>query len=293
MAKLGRFTSEAARDTYLRAYDAAAAAWPIPSTDIDVETSFGTTRVRKSGAGAGTPLFLLPGMQGNGLFWSQCIEELARDRTVYAVDVMGWAGRCEQTAPLRDEAAIADWAAETIAGLGVDRVHVAGYSLGAWVAAVTAAYRGDRVASLSLLEPAPATFARPSRRLLWRFIVAGFRPTRAKMEKFNAWIAPRTRLTEADWAMVLASFAFRPGMPMARPLPDERLAAISAPLLVLFGGDTVVHDPARAADQVRRLLPDADIETYPGVGHDMLWAIPDRVLPRLLEFARTHEPARA
>ncbi|MBF6237289.1 alpha/beta fold hydrolase [Nocardia otitidiscaviarum] len=290
MTKLGRFTDDAARAAYLRAYDAVAAAWPVPWTDIDVETSFGTTRVRRSGAGEGTPLFLFPGMQGNGLFWSQFITELAHDRTVYTPDVMGWAGRCVQTSPLRDENEIADWAAETIAGLGADHVHLAGYSLGGWLAAVVAAHRPDRVASLSLLEPAPATFARPGWRLLWRFMVAGFRPTRAKMEKFNQWIAPRTRLTESEWAMLLASFDFRQGMPWARPLPEERFAAISAPLLALFGGDTVVQDPGWAADHVRRLRPDADIETYAGAGHDMIWAIPDRVIPRFLEFVRAHEP---
>ncbi|MEV6767975.1 alpha/beta fold hydrolase [Nocardia sp. NPDC051030] len=293
MPKLGRFTSDAAKGKYLRAYDAMAAEWPVASRDIDVETSFGTTRVRKSGDGDGAPLLLMPGIGGSCLFWHAVIEELGRDRVVYTPDVMGWQGRCEQTAPIRDEGDIAAWVDEVIAGLGVDRVHLAGYSLGAWLAAVAAAYRPERVASLSLLEPAPATFTRPKWSLLFKFMVAGARPTRAKMEKLNAWLSPRIELSELEWEILLAGFKFRPGMPWARPLTDERLAGITMPVMVLFGSETVVHDPEVVAERVRGVIPSADIEIYPGAGHDLLWAIPERVIPRWLEFAGTHDRVRA
>ncbi|WP_433662912.1 alpha/beta fold hydrolase [Nocardia sp. CA-128927] len=292
MPKIGRFTSDQVEADYQRAYEAIAARWPVPSTDIDVETSFGTTRVRKSGAGAGAPLLLLPGISGNGLFWIPFIEDLARDRVVYTPDVIGWAGRCVQTAPVRNEADVAKWVAEVITGLGVDRVHLAGYSLGAWIAAVAGAYHSERLASLSLLEPTPAIFARLRWGLLLKFIVAGIRPTRAKMEKLNAWVSPGIRTTDEEWAMVLAGLKFRLALPLPRPFTDERLAAVTAPLLVLFGADTVLHDPEQAASRVRRHIPSADIENYPGVGHDMLWVIPEKVIPRLLAFADKHDPVR-
>lgn len=292
MPKIGRFTSDEVESTYLRAYDTLAAQWPVSSTEVDVETSFGTTRVRKSGTGEGAPLLLLPGMGGNCLFWGPFIEDLARDRVVYTPDVIGWAGRCVQTAPMRDGADVAKWVAEVITGLGEDRVHLAGYSLGAWIAAVTGAHHADRLASLSLLEPTPAVFARLRLGLLRKFIVAGIRPTKAKMQKFNEWLQPRVEMTDEEWAMVLASLKFRLAQPLPRPLTDEQFAAITAPLLVLFGADTVLHDPEQAASRVRRHIPSADIESYPGVGHDMLWAIPEQVIPRFLAFADKHDPAR-
>ncbi|QIS12718.1 alpha/beta fold hydrolase [Nocardia arthritidis] len=291
MAKIGRFKSDAARAEFLRAYDALAAQWPVPSDDIDVETSFGTTRVRKSGAGQGIPLLLLPGIGGNCLFWSPFIEELARDRVVYTPDIIGWAGRCEQTAPLRDETDIVRWIAETLDGLGVDRVHLVGYSQGGWLAAVAGIHRPDRLASLSLLEPAPATFARPSWKLLWKFATAGMPPTREKLAKLNAWLQPSIEPSELEWAMIEAALKFRFGLPWPRPIPGARFATITAPLLVLFGAETVVHDAEVAAGRVRNMVPSADIEIYPSVGHDMLWAIPERVIPRVLEFAADHDRA--
>ncbi|MGX1804469.1 alpha/beta fold hydrolase [Nocardia sp. NPDC055321] len=289
MPKIGRFTSDEAEAVYLRAYDAVARQWPVESEEIDVRTSFGTTRVRRSGHGAGVPLLLLPGLAGNSLFWEPFVAELSRERTVYAMDVLGWAGRCEQTAPLAGEGDIAAWVGEVIAGLGVDRVHLAGYSQGAWIAAVVAAWQGDRVASLSLLEPAPATFARPPWKVLLKFLGAGIRPTRARMEKFNRWLSPRVELSDEVWAMLLASFEFRVSLPWPRPLPPDRFAAITAPVLVLFGSETVVHDPEVAAARARKFLPHADIEIYPGVGHDMIFAIPGRVLPRFLGFVAAQE----
>ncbi|MFI6998928.1 alpha/beta fold hydrolase [Nocardia sp. NPDC050175] len=292
MPKIGRFTNAEVESTYLRAYETLAAQWAVPSTEIDVETSFGTTRVRKSGAGEGAPLLLLPGISGNCLFWSPFIEELARGRVVYTPDIIGWPGRCVQTAPVRDETDVAKWVAEVITGLGVDRVHLVGYSLGAWIAAVAGAHHPDRLASLSLLEPTPAVFARLRWGLIFKFIVAGIRPTKAKMQKLNEWLSPTIELTDDEWTMVLSGLKFRLALPLPRPLTDERFAAITTPLLILFGADTVLHDPEQAASRARQHVPSADIESYPGVGHDMLWAIPEQVIPRLLAFADKHDSAR-
>src|SRR5690606_2391521 len=200
MPTLGHFTDEKARVAFLRAHDAVAARWPVPATDLEIATSFGTTRVRRSGTVPGVPLLLLPGIGGNALFWEPFIEELARDRVVYASDVMGWAGRGEQTAPLRGEDDIAEWGAQLVEGLGVERVHLVGYSQGAWLAAVIATGRCDRLSGLSLLEPAPATFARPPWKVLRKFLFAGFRPTRAKMEKLNRWLQPAVHPTDDEWA---------------------------------------------------------------------------------------------
>jgi hypothetical protein len=41
MARGSRFRSEAGRDAYVRLYDAAVAAAPMPVEELDVETSYG------------------------------------------------------------------------------------------------------------------------------------------------------------------------------------------------------------------------------------------------------------
>ncbi|MEV3961431.1 alpha/beta hydrolase [Nocardia sp. NPDC050193] len=293
MPKLGRFTSEEAKASFLHAYDAVAAKWPVPSTRIDVETSFGTTRVRKSGNGAGAPIVLLPGIGGNGQVWWRFIVELSRDRVVYTPDVIGWAGYCRQTAPLRDTGDIATWLAETLDGLGVDRVHLAGNSLGAWLASAIAVHRSDRLATLTMLEPSASTFAKPRPSLLFKFLVAGMRPTPERMRKFNKWLMPGFELDDEEFAMACATTEFRPGMPWDRPFTDKQLALITVPTLVLFGAETVVNDVEHAADRARRHIRSAEVEIYPGVGHDLLWANPEQVIPRYLTFVGDHDQIHA
>ncbi|RDI64821.1 alpha/beta fold hydrolase [Nocardia pseudobrasiliensis] len=293
MPKIGRFTSDEAKADFLRRYDAMASKWPVPSTCLDVETSFGTTRVRKSGSGAGAPIVLLPGMGGNGQIWWRFIEELSRDRVVYTPDVIGWAGRCVQTAPVRDDADVANWLAETLDGLGEERVHLAGNSVGAWLALVMGVHHSERLASLTMFEPGGATFAKPRWSLMLRFILAGMRPTPERMRKMNRWLMPRFELDDEEFAAAMVTLKFRPGMPWERPLTDEQLSAVTAPLLVLFGAETVVGDPEFAAARVRAHIPSAEIETYPNIGHDLLWANPDQVIPRFLDFAASHDPVRA
>ncbi|MFC9994198.1 alpha/beta fold hydrolase [Nocardia sp. NPDC127526] len=293
MARIGRFTSEEAKASFLRDYDAAASKWPVPSTNLDVETSFGTTRVRRSGSGDGAPLVLLPGIGGNGQIWYRVIEELARDHVVYTPDVIGWAGRCVQTAPVRDAEDVAKWMEQVFDGLGADRVHLAGNSLGAWLAGAVAVYRCERLASLTMIEPSASTFAKPRLGLLFKFLKAGIRPTPERMRKFNKWLMPGFELTDAEMAVAMGALKFRMAMPWDRPFSDEQLAAITAPSLVLFGAETVVGDPELAAARARGHMPSAEVEIYPGIGHDLLWANPDQVVPRFLSFTDAHDPVRA
>ncbi|WP_327147334.1 alpha/beta fold hydrolase [Nocardia sp. NBC_01329] len=292
MPKIGRFKSDEAKFEYLRVYDAAARRWPVPSTELDVETSFGTTRVRKSGTGKGEPVLLLPGISGSGLVWHRFIEDFARERVVYTPDVIGWPGRCVQTAPVRDGADVAKWVVETLDGLGEDRVHLAGNSLGAWMAIMVGVYHSDRLASLTMFEPGGATFAKPKWSLLLKFLAAGLRPTPERMRKLNAWLVPRAQLTDEEFAMVMASLKFRTGMPWDRVLTDEELAAITAPTLALFGAETVVNDPELGAARARKHIPSADVEIYPNIGHDLLWANQEEVIPRFLDFAGSHDQIR-
>ncbi|MCM6774181.1 alpha/beta fold hydrolase [Nocardia sp. CDC159] len=293
MPKIGRFTNKEAQAAFLRAYDTIAARWPVPSTLLDIETSFGTTRVRKSGSGEGAPIVLLPGIGGNGQAWWRIIEALARERVVYTPDVIGWAGRCVQTAPLRDASDVAKWVVETFDGLGAGRVHLAGNSLGAWMSGATGVYHSDRLASLTMFEPSAATFAKPSWGLLFKFLKAGMRPTPERMRKFNKWLLPGFELDDEEFALAMAALKFRMAMPWDRQFTDDQLAHITTPTLVLFGAETIAGDPEIAAARAREHIPSVETEIYPGIGHDLLWANPDQVIPRFLDFVASHDPVRA
>src|SRR5689334_12760955 len=104
-------------------------------------------------AGSGPPLVFLHGAGGTALEWFDYVE--SRDgRAVYAVDTIGDVGRSIQEEPFRDAAHLAQWLDETLDGLNLSRAHLVGSSYGGWLALNQAVRKPERVASISLLDPA-------------------------------------------------------------------------------------------------------------------------------------------
>ncbi|MEV0945919.1 alpha/beta fold hydrolase [Rhodococcus sp. NPDC049939] len=288
MPKIGRFKNDASREAHDRAYQAMEALWPIPSTQMDVPTSFGSTHVRRSGSGKETPIVLLHSVGANSLQWHFAVEDLSRDRVVYALDTIGTAGRSVQTAPLADESDFGVWVGEVLTELGLDRVHLVGYSHGAWHAALVALHAPERLASVTLIEPG-GVFVKNSWRVLFKMIRFGMRRTDENIRKMGEWLSPGYDLPESQFACAKEALNYRMGIGWARLLEDAEVQSISVPTLVIYGAETVVANPTLAAARITDLLPGAEVEVYPGTGHGILGHIPDLLLPRISAFAEQHD----
>src|SRR3954463_15396427 len=97
---LGRWRSPKAEQRFRAMEDELSRQRPGPTPDaLDVETSFGTTRAYRW-RGTGTPIVFFHGIGGTGLIWSTFAAALT-GRDVYAVDIMGDAGRSHQRVPYR------------------------------------------------------------------------------------------------------------------------------------------------------------------------------------------------
>lgn len=288
MPKIGRFKNDASREAHQRAYQAMEALWPVPSTQLDIPTSFGSTHVRRSGSGDKAPVVLLHSVGANSLQWHFVVEELSQDRVVYALDTIGTAGRSVQTAPLSTEPAFATWISDVLNELGLDRVHLVGYSHGAWHAVLMALHARDRLESVTLIEPG-GVFDKPSWGVLFKMIRFGMRRTDQNMRKMNEWMTPGYDIPESQFACAKEALNYRPGIGWARVLKDDEVRSITVPALVIYGAETVVATPELAAARVADLLPRAEVQVYPGAGHGILGQIPDRVIPRILQFIQSHD----
>ncbi|MGW6421776.1 alpha/beta fold hydrolase [Nocardia sp. NPDC055053] len=291
MAKIGRFKNDKAREEFLRAYRELEKQQPIPSTTADVPTSFGTTRVRTFGKGGGVPLVLLHSLGGNSLAWDHVIEDLARDRVVHAPEFLGTPGLSVQTAPI-DETRFGAWFAEVLDGLGVDRVHLVGYSQGGWQALAIAASESRRLASLTVIEPT-GTLTKIRWSVLWKMITVGARPTDKNLRKMNAWLNPGVTLSDAEFAGVKAALGYVPAIGYPRLFTDERLAAITAPTLGLFGSESIAIDTELATKRLRDNVPTCETEIFAGAGHGIFHQIPKQVTASILDFTRRYEPTEA
>jgi len=288
---VGRFKNAKAEERFLAAYDAFRDQnWPVPFTDLDVPTRFGSTHVRRSGAPEGSPIVLLHPNSGTSMSWYRLVAPLARRHAVYALDTIGTAGRSVQSTPVHNATDLATWLDDAMTELALDGVNLVGYSEGGWLAALATVHAPARLASVTLIEPGGAICrVRPS--LIARTMVTGVsvysglrRPERA-MRKFARWMSPDVEITDGEMQLLLiAMLGFRGHIPYPRPLDEDSLRAVRTPTLVLIGADTVLFDPVEAAARVKWLIPNVEVDIVEGTGHGLPLAKPQYVTQRILGF---------
>ncbi|GAA3952251.1 alpha/beta hydrolase [Actinomadura viridis] len=285
--KLGRFTSSEGRAAFDAAYDAGLRTLPEPAESTDVPTAFGRVRAYRFGDAPGPPLVLLHGRGATAVSWEPNIAPLAEHLRVYAIDLLGEPGRSVQTAPIHDADDQAAWLAETLDGLGIEAAHLAGTSIGGWLACNLAVHRPEKVASLALLDPA-ATFARFPMGMLLRTIpvLVPFTANWAT-PRFMRWIDGQGHLPGDDPLGLIISTAlrhYRPALPPPRLFTDDQLRSLIVPTLVLIAGRSVVHDPRRAVQRAEALVPNVQAELWPDATHTIASQCADEVNARILRF---------
>jgi len=101
--------------------------------------------------GAGQPVMLIHGVGMRLEAWSPQAQSLAANYRVISVDMPGHGESDRLVADARLEDFVA-WFSEVIDGLELDRVSVAGHSMGALIASGLAATMGSRIARVALLN---------------------------------------------------------------------------------------------------------------------------------------------
>ncbi|UXA20582.1 alpha/beta fold hydrolase [Mycobacterium sp. SMC-4] len=244
---------------------------PTVDAEADVSTSFGRVRTYQFGAHHdSTPVVLLPGRNAATPMWRANLAGLTARRRVYSVDLLGEAGLSVQTRPITGAQDQAQWLADTLGGLELDRAHLMGVSIGGWAAANFAARFGDRVASLVLLEPVNTFGPIPLRTLALSAVLVLPGVPQPIRRWFLSWLsggadleqaAPEARLIDA----AMTDFTLR--LPPPTRITNDQLRALSMPVLAFLGGRSVMLDAERAARCAQELLPHSEIHIYPEASH--------------------------
>jgi pyruvate dehydrogenase E2 component (dihydrolipoamide acetyltransferase) len=229
--------------------------------------------------GDGEPLVLLHGVGTSRLIWRHVVAPLGARRRVVVVDVPGF-GESPPAGPGFEFAEVAD---RLVDALGLERFDLVGHSLGGAVAVAAAARHPEAVRRLVLVSPAglspraagaaaalgiAAELSARVRRLL------GYRwvdNAAARWAMFGTTVADAGRLSPDDARMLLtASDGARRvsdgiRQALAADLRDD-LAAVTMPVGLIWGAvDRLV--PYSGLEALRRLRPDAVVETLPHTGH--------------------------
>ncbi|WP_194925983.1 alpha/beta fold hydrolase [Catenulispora pinisilvae] len=249
--------------------------------------------------GSGTPLVLIHGIGHRWQAWEPVLDRLAEHHDVIAIDIPGF-GKSAPLLPAPGRRYTIEFAmsgiADSFAGFGIERPHVAGNSLGGALALELA--RHGHAASVTAFSPAgfwqtrwetawatgnlslsrAATFA-PKPVLRY---VADHETTRGLA---FGMIFGRPRRLDPAQALgdTLAMREGRSFRPVAKEARHYRYAGESdVPTTVAWGTKDriLLH---RQFEQAKRILPKARFEDLPGCGHVPMNDDPERVSRLILE----------
>jgi pimeloyl-ACP methyl ester carboxylesterase len=249
--------------------------------------------------GAGEPLVLIHGIGHTWRGWKPMLPELERRFDVLAVDLPGHG----HSPPLPGEVnstpeALADAVEREMLGAGFDSVHLAGNSLGGWIALELA--RRGRARTVTAISPAGLQHAREKdwgagilRGMRWlaenapapeallrnpvtRSLLAG--PSMAR-----PWRKDPDELIEES-----ELYASCPGLHATLPhtfhAQPRGLPTLDVPVLILWGSLDVILLP-RQARRFERLIPGAELRYVRGAGHVPMGDVPELLSDAIAEFA--------
>jgi pimeloyl-ACP methyl ester carboxylesterase len=249
-------------------------------------------------AGSGPPLVLLHGLGHRRQGWAAVLDLITPQREVITVDLPGHG----QSPPLQADGrhpvqVIADRIAELLSGLGIDRPHVAGNSLGGTLALTLAA--AGHAASVTALSPAGF----PASDNEFRYAKALFTVDRVLARAIMP-LAPRLTQSAMGRRLLFGVMAARPGQITPGQVEGDVAGFVAAgaamrivfaasprftaqvpddvPVTIAWGtSDRVL--PQSNARVARRQLPQARFVPLPGCGHVPMTDDPALIAKVLLE----------
>ena len=289
------FSTEGGHHAMMRWYEEALEAAHIAYEPIVVPTRFGHSHLVAVGPVDAPPVVLLHGMEGNAASWRHQLAGLQGDFRLYALDIIGSAGKSVPTRLAHDNDDHAIWLGDVLTGLGLAQTSLVGISNGSWLILKFAAYAPERVARAVLMSAngiAPVRFPYRMARVMdvaavqvAKDTLAGALLTRDMVRRAvtGVYVADAAADPhEIEWFYLLAKyyrFRFPPG-----PVTDAEMASLTAPTLLLMGEQERFFKIETVIERARRFIPHLTTEIIPGVGHNMCTDNPPLINQRLREF---------
>lgn len=239
--------------------------------------------------GSGEPLVLIHPLGAELVVWEPVLARLARDRDVIALDLPGFGGsQALSNGSLPTPKVLAGSVASFLDELGLDRVHVAGNSLGGWVALELAkAGRALSVAGLCTagfwkrpLGPRPGGDVRRVGRALLPILPALLRSVRGRRLLLRSSVARPERVPPDAATRLVRSYITSPGFEGANSAMRAEVFSGMADIRVPVTLAWAEHDRLVARPHTR--VPEWRTVTLYGCGHVPTWDDPEQVARLLL-----------
>lgn len=289
------FSTAGGHEAMMQWYDEALDHAHIDHEPIMVPTRYGDSHLIAVGPRDATPLVLLHGMEGNAASWRHQLVGLQHDFRLYALDIIGSAGKSVPTRLAHDNDDHAKWLGEVLTALGIEQANLVGISNGSWMILKFAGYAPQRVARAALMSAngiVPVRLPYRLARLMDEPIVratkdllAGALLTRSLVRRAVSGVYvvdAEADPHEIEWFYLLAKyyrFRFPPG-----PVSDAEIASLTAPTLLMMGEQEKFFPIDAVIERATRFMPHLTAEVVRGVGHNMCTDNPTLVNNRLRAF---------
>lgn len=243
---------------------------------------------------AGMPVLLFHGTTMNRSAWDFVIASMPSPRTYIQIEFPGSGESSMPTSPLSVESLVTDVEA-VLDYLDVERCHVAGYSLGAVVAAGTSALAPDRVASSTLLCGWAVTDARMRLTFqLWKKLISIGPEVFMQYAMVDGFTAASLTAIEPmmEQMIAMSATAVAPGSIHQLDLDEivdisALLPRITAPTLVISGAQDRWVDPAHG-EALAQGIKGASFTSLPA-GHLVIQELAADVAGLLHEHISSHD----
>lgn len=239
-------------------------------------------------------LILLHGLTDSSRSWSLSLPELAREYRVYVPDLRGHG---DSDAP-DNGYTLTGFASDVVAfmdALHIEKASIAGHSMGSFVAQCIAIEYPQRMANLILVGSADKTPGNGTLDWLWENLQQ-FQETidPAFIEEWTSTPTPVDSEFLARLKVETAAVPVTVWKKATRMLMTEdysaHLAKITAPTLLIWGEQDAVF-PYEDQVRLQHAIPHAQFKSYPEVGHNIQWEIPNQIGEDIAAFLRANPSA--
>ena len=248
-----------------------------------VTTSQGPTFVLAAGKPDAPPVVFFHGSLSSAITWVGELIRLSEKYRLYAIDMIGEAGKSAESRPPLHSDTYRHWLQEVFQQLGVAQPILVGLSLGGWLALNYVTAYPDQVKGLILISPGGVG---RNRNVLWwvlPHLLLGPWGAKRLYRKILGPLGGELESTELARFLQLIAASVKP---RTEPLPivsDQQLALLAYPVLLLIGGQDVMLYPEEIRNRLQRNVRQYEEVYLPDAGHflgDQSAAV-DRFLARV------------
>jgi pimeloyl-ACP methyl ester carboxylesterase len=238
--------------------------------------------------GTGDPVVLVHGLGSSAQEgWSEIMPYLVHSgHHVYAMDLLGFGESAkppDRSYSITEQARLLEKFLDT---QHLQKVALAGESMGGWISAVAALDQPQRISQLILFDSAGLWF-KPS------FDLALFTPhTKEQLDALIAILMPHPlpipnyvkedliRTTRRDGWVIERALA---SMTAGGDLLDRRFSSLKMPLLIVWGRQDLLT-PLTIGEAMHHVAPQSVLAVYDGCGHIAVKTCADRIAPLTVNF---------